>query len=87
MASNLALTETNLFIRHLCRCIKDLPAIFNFPVLAKVLSKLVEETPLPSLFMLTLIASATSDEAGPRLTPTVVVTVLRRCVGAPICLV
>ncbi len=32
-------------------CLKDLGRIFNFTVLAKVLTKLVESTPLPQLFM------------------------------------
>lgn len=32
-------------------CLKDLGRIFNFNVLAKVLTKLVESTPLPQLFM------------------------------------
>jgi hypothetical protein len=32
-------------------CLKDLNRIFNFTVLAKVLTKLVESTPLPQLFM------------------------------------
>jgi len=62
-------------------CVSDLSLIFNFSTIAKVLSRLVEITPLPPLFMYTVIASLKSN---PKLITTVVVQVLKRCVDKKI---
>lgn len=64
-------------------CLKDLGRIFNFTVLAKVLTKLVESTPLPQLFMVTFITAMRdcpklAQQSGPA------VQVLKRCVDKKI---
>ena len=64
-------------------CLKDLGRIFNFTVLAKVLTKLVESTPMPQLLMVTFITAMRdcpklTQQSGPA------VQVLKRCVDKKI---